>query len=211
MRTARRRRRNSGPSRLRPTNCSHRRLTVIDRSRRGADQVDVLRVAQWCREVKLVQRRSTANPQRATQHVIAEHLYQRPANHQILPDLPRIRPRNHVAPRDDVLRGDQTSGSGKRRTTTRHLASRNTGSAAKSGSAAPRRSSSVQRTVPSDRNRPSIGPVKSSSPLIRSSRQPSLCTTGRSTPVRIRLAPRVLGKRGRQQPSVVAGADRRRG
>ena len=104
-----------------------------------------------------IQRRSTAKPQLVAQYRVREDLDQGAADDEILLDLPLVGPGNDIAPGDDVLRRDHSSGSGARRTMMHQRESRSRGSAAKSTSRASCRSSSAQGTDPRARSAFSIG------------------------------------------------------
>lgn len=59
-----------------------------------------------------IQRRSTVKPQLVAQHRVREDLDQGAACDEILLDLPLVGPGNDIAPGDDILRRDHSSGSG---------------------------------------------------------------------------------------------------
>jgi len=112
--------------------------------------VNFLRKPERLQEMQFVECRSAPEPEFRCEERVTEYLHEGARDDQVLLNLPPLGSVRCPAPFNDVLARDHSSTSGRRRTTTRHLRSRSTGSGAKSGSLASPRSSSVQGSLPLD-------------------------------------------------------------
>lgn len=83
-----------------------------------AGQIDVFGVAQRLGQMQLVERAAAAKTQLVAQEGVSKQFDQRPADDEILLDLPELDPRGGLTPRDDVHHRNHSSSSGRRRTNT---------------------------------------------------------------------------------------------